>query len=145
MWSRPPLSCSLFSLYLGTSCRIYMYMNERVGNKLNRHIILQYQVIVPYQSFHLYTDRATRWGPRALYPSLFHLKWLTASYMMTSSNGNSFRVTVPLCGEFTGHRWIPLKASNAENVSMWWCLRDKLINSRRTMRWVTTSHVNLRK
>ena len=28
--------------------------------------------------------------------------------MMTSSNGNMFRVTGPLCGEFTGHRWIPL-------------------------------------
>ena len=27
-------------------------------------------------------------------------------FMMTSSNGN-FRVTGPLCGEFTGHRWIP--------------------------------------
>ena len=35
--------------------------------------------------------------------------------MMTSSNGNIFRVTGPLCGEFTGHRWIPLtKASDAE-------------------------------
>ena len=27
--------------------------------------------------------------------------------MMTSSNGNIFRVTGPLCGEFTGDRWIP--------------------------------------
>ena len=26
---------------------------------------------------------------------------------MTSSNGNIFRVTGHLCGEFTGHRWIP--------------------------------------
>ena len=27
----------------------------------------------------------------------------------------------PLCGEFTGDRWIPhTKASNAENVSIWW-------------------------
>ena len=35
--------------------------------------------------------------------------------MMMSSNGNSFRVSGPLCGEFTGHRWIPLtKASKAE-------------------------------
>ena len=35
--------------------------------------------------------------------------------MMTSSNGNIFRVTGPLCGEFTGHRWIPhIKASDAE-------------------------------
>ena len=39
--------------------------------------------------------------------------------MMTSSNGNVFRVTGPLlCGEFTGHRWVPLtKASDAEL----WC------------------------
>ena len=29
-------------------------------------------------------------------------------FMMTSSNGNIFRVIGPLCGEFTGHRWIPL-------------------------------------
>ena len=28
-------------------------------------------------------------------------------HMMTSSNGNIFRVTGHLCGEFTGHRWIP--------------------------------------
>ena len=37
---------------------------------------------------------------------------------MTSSNGNIFRVTGLLWGEFTGHRWIPLtKASDAEL----WC------------------------
>ena len=41
--------------------------------------------------------------------------WL---HMMTSSNGNIFRVTGHLCGEFTGPRWIPrTKASNAEL----WC------------------------
>ena len=40
------------------------------------------------------------------------------STMMTSSNGNILRVTGPLCGEFTGHRWIPrTKASDAEL----WC------------------------
>ena len=41
--------------------------------------------------------------------------WYT---MMTSSNGNIFRVTSHLCGEFTGPRWIPrTKASDAEL----WC------------------------
>ena len=35
--------------------------------------------------------------------------------MMTSWNGNIFRVTRHLCGEFTGPRWIPhTKASDAE-------------------------------
>ena len=39
-------------------------------------------------------------------------------YMMTSSNGNIFRITGPLCREFTGHRWIPrIMASDAEL----WC------------------------
>ena len=40
-------------------------------------------------------------------------------FMMTSSNGNIFRVTGHLCGEFTDHRWISCtKASDAEL----WCL-----------------------
>ena len=40
--------------------------------------------------------------------------------MMTSSNGNIFRVTGPLCREFTGPRWIPrTKASDAE---LWYFL-----------------------
>ena len=39
-------------------------------------------------------------------------------FIMTSSNGNIFRVTGHVCGEFTGLRWIPhTKASDAEL----WC------------------------
>ena len=39
---------------------------------------------------------------------------------MTSSNGNIFRVTGPLCWEFTGHRWIThTKASDAD---LWYFL-----------------------
>ena len=41
--------------------------------------------------------------------------WQWTFAMITSSNGNILGVTRPLCGEFTGHRWIPLtKASNTE-------------------------------
>ena len=41
--------------------------------------------------------------------------------MMTSSNGNIFRLTGPLFGEFTGPRWIPLtKASDAELWRILW-------------------------
>ena len=39
----------------------------------------------------------------------------TLWFMVTSWNGNIFRITGPLCGEFTGLRWIPhTKASDAE-------------------------------
>ena len=36
-------------------------------------------------------------------------------HMMTSLNGNIIHITGPLCGKFTGDRWIPLtKTSDAE-------------------------------
>ena len=51
---------------------------------------------------------------------------------MTPSNGSIYRVTGPVCGEFTGDRWIPLtKASDAEL----WCFFDLLnawVNNRET-------------
>ena len=47
-----------------------------------------------------------------------HYTESTSFLMMTAPNGNIFRVTGPLCGEFTGLRWIPRsKASDAEL----WC------------------------
>ena len=45
--------------------------------------------------------------------------------MMTSSNRNICRVTGHLCGEFTGHRWIPrTKASDAEFWCFLWSAAD---------------------
>ena len=41
-------------------------------------------------------------------------------YVMTSSNGNIFRVTGPLWGESTGHRWIP--RTKASDVELWYYL-----------------------
>ena len=35
-----------------------------------------------------------------------HQSFIVRYDMMTSLNGNIFRVTVPLCREFAGHRWI---------------------------------------
>ena len=46
---------------------------------------------------------------------------MVANLMMTSSNGNIFRVAGHLCGEFTGPRWIPhTKASDAELWCLFW-------------------------
>ena len=48
--------------------------------------------------------------------------------MMTSSNGNIFRVPGHLCGEFTGHRWIP--CTMASDAELWFfsylCLNKRL-------------------
>ena len=50
------------------------------------------------------------------------------SSMMTSSNGNIFGVTGPLCGEFTVDRWIPhTKDSDAELWSFLWSAPEQTV------------------
>ena len=59
--------------------------------------------------------RISLYSPHGFHKTMF----IYPVFMMTSSNGNIFRVTGHLCGEFTGPRWIPhTKASDAEL----WCL-----------------------
>ena len=64
------------------------------------------------------------------------LYWIEAQQIivgiMTSSNVNIFPVTGPLCGEFTGHRWLPrTKVSDAEL----WCCFDLRLNKRLSKQW----------
>ena len=59
--------------------------------------------------------------------------------MMTSSNGNIFRVTGHLWGEFTGPRWIPLtKASDAELWCFLWSRLDKRLSKQSWGWWFET-------
>ena len=58
---------------------------------------------------------------------------------MTSSSGNNFRVAGPLCGEFTGHRWIPL--TNGSDAELWFFfdLRlNKQLSKQPWRRWLET-------
>ena len=49
-------------------------------------------------------------------------------HKMTSSNGPIFRVTGPLCGEFTGHRWISRTKQVTRSVDVFFdlCLNNLL-------------------
>ena len=75
------------------------HLHDRAGPRCVRCMCATYKCVVP----------GVDQGPGLLRKILFHL------HMMTSSNGNIFRVTGHLCREFTGKRWIPrTKASDAE-------------------------------
>ena len=89
---------------------------------------------------HLDNDLLLIWGAWSLYfavdPTFVPKSWLVQLItwsnenfsMMTSSNGNTFRVTGPLWGESTGHRWIPLtKASDAELWCFPWSAPEQMI------------------
>ena len=51
---------------------------------------------------------------------------------MTSSNGNIFRATGPLWGEFTGHRWIPSQRPVTQSFDVFFDLR---LNKRPSKQW----------
>ena len=56
-------------------------------------------------------------------------------HMMTSSNGNIFRVTGLLCGEFTGHRWIPRTKASDANFDVFFELRLNKQLSKQSWGW----------
>ena len=56
-------------------------------------------------------------------------------YMMTSSNGNIFRVTGPLCGEFAGPRWIPARRPVTRSFDVFFELRPNKRLSKQSWGW----------
>ena len=73
-----------------------------------------------------------------IYPVMFRLQhhhveiYLRRLHMMTSSNGNIFRVTGHLCGEFTGPRWIPTQRPVTRSFGVFFDLR---LNIRLNKQW----------
>ena len=55
--------------------------------------------------------------------------------IMTSSNGNIFRVTGHLCGEFTGPRWIPRTKARDAELAVFFDLRLNKRLSKQSWGW----------
>ena len=55
--------------------------------------------------------------------------------MMTSWNGNIFCVTGHLCGEYTGHRWIPLTKAYDAEIDVFFDLRLNKRFSKQSWGW----------
>ena len=74
------------------------------------------------------------------WPWIFKVKFLVAIfYMMTSSNGNIFRVTGPLCGEFTGPGEFPTQRSVTRSFDVFFDLRlNKRLNKQPQGWWFET-------
>ena len=93
-------------------------------NKVHRH-----PVLIAWRVYTRWPRNSLRQAPRSITLRI-HQRSIAISdkmcyrNMVTLSNWNIFRVTGLLCGEFTGHRWIPrTKASDAE---LWCFLRSAL-------------------
>ena len=87
---------------------------QRTVTKPNTYTYLSYVCGVPYVYFSV--SRVT-----------FRYNHIQC-FMMTSSNGNIFRVTGRLCGEFTGHRWIPLTRARKRRRALMFSLICAWVN-----------------
>ena len=59
--------------------------------------------------------------------------------MMTSLNGNAFRVTGPFWGESNDNRWIPLAKDQWESFEFFFDIsRSKVLNEQSKVRWFGT-------
>ena len=74
------------------------------------------------------TDRLRGKGSYGLIPTC----WIQDNHMMTSSNGNIFRVTGPLCGEFTGPGEFPTQRPVTRSFDVFLDLRP---NKRLSKQW----------
>ena len=71
-----------------------------------------------YRERHAHVTVLLKWFFKARNSFKFQIQLPETKIMMTSSNGNIFRITGHLCGEFTGHRSIPLTKANDTEL---WC------------------------
>ena len=69
----------------------------------------------------------------ASFPFQFH--HLPNKYMMTSSNGNIFRVTAHLCGEFTGPGEFPTQRPVTRSIDVYFDLRPNKQLSKQSWGW----------
>ena len=142
----------LYITYLTTQLHIFTWVINVIDTQLCDRIIYSIHIIDPLwvevpitggfpsqrtmmrKGFHVMTSAWSKllnkvWKMRRV--NLCKCYWFNGTSfscglcMMTSSNGNMFRVTGQLCGEFTGPRWIPrTKASDAQLWCFLWCTSE---------------------
>ena len=79
-------------------------------------------------------------GPAQTFAKFQSYRWPLSIYlfnviMMTSSNGNIFRISGLLCGEFIGHQWIPLTKTTDAELRCFFDLRLNRQLSKQYRRW----------
>ena len=116
----PTQTCKRLQCFIGTPNKLF---NKQSWCSCHRNVVNLCNKDHPLSAI---GQQVTHKRPRNISLSL---NWL--SLMMTSSNRNIFRVIGLLCGEITGHRWIPLtKASNAELWGFLWSAINDWENNR---------------
>ena len=112
----PPYAVSYINIYI----HIYIYITGKLA-------------FVPFLLCMMCANNLIHYGPLVVFVCL-HIT------MMTSSHGNIFRVTGPLCGEFTGPPEFPTQRPVTRSFDVFFDLRlNKRLNKHSWGWWFETS------
>ena len=103
---------------------VFAILNKQATLTCSAHELQAYVGIDP--NYHRVIT--VKWGSTdyEAYLTPWRLNTMANIFMMTSSNGNIFRFSGPLCGECTGHQWSPpTKASDAELWYFLWSVPEQ--------------------
>ena len=81
-----------------------------------------------FANFCLSLLKSPKWAVWLMQYIVLFCHWINDEHMMTSSNGNIFRVTGPLCGEFTGPGEFPEQRPVTRSFDVFFdlCLNKRL-------------------
>ena len=119
--------------------------NDRYFSKCElKHVFLEMNIVIKYYIRMCLINNSNVWAlylPQAFssctgnWCYLFLLFPAPATHMITSWNGNIFRVAGPLWGEFTGHRWIPSQMPVTQSFDVCFDMRLNKRLSKQPRRW----------
>ena len=118
------LGCNVMSHWIGaqTKWSLCLTVNLTLMNKTNEIWIKLPTFSLNEMHFRISSHKCQRFLEWNAFQNIIsQMSAIFSMCMITLSNGNIFRITDPLCGEFTSHRWIPhTKAIDAELWSFLW-------------------------
>ena len=141
------LGCNLHYNYFKTTFAHLKHLNNLIGDKMHGQIrqtgLLQITVVwcrAPNSHLGLIRSPTLLLILDSIVDRLVLGLLQLSGFMMTSSNGNIFRVTCLSWRESTGNRWIPLtKASDAELWCLFFDMRlNKRLKKQSRRRWFET-------
>ena len=116
-----------YIIILLCTCNCYLYCNAVVWLAFGRcsaALLYQYVFSMLFNNCFRRSDTQNYWSVTRCYLN-----------MITSSNGNIFRVTGHLCGEFTGPRWIPKQRPVTRSFDVFFDLRLNKRLSKQSWGW----------
>ena len=125
----------------------FVFSMHKYISRTHTYLVKTICALITWHAYSIYCPNANQnfWPYSELIAGMVY-EFLDQNNMMTSSNGNIFRVTGPLCGEFTGPGEFPAQRPVTRSFDVFFDLRlNKRLSKQPWGWWFETSSWSLRR